>query len=271
VNVLHTDLHLLTGAHAVDALEPAEFDAFERHLNHCGSCTSETRGLRETAARLAIGATLPPPPAMRQRVLDATYQIRQLPPVTSPLPHGQHERPGYLERLVKLVRPLRSLLPQRPGALGRPRLGIAMAASLAAVSLVVAIVLGIAQVHTTHQLDTAQSVAAVLAAPDARAGSRSADGGGTVTVIVSRTLHEAVITTAGMRPLPSAEVYQLWLMGPAGARSAGLIPSAQDNKRTAPLLASGVSTADQFGITVEPAGGTSHPTTTPLAVVPLPA
>ncbi len=247
MRIWHSELHLLTGAYAVDALEPAESDTFERHLIRCGPCATEIRGLRETAARLAIGVTLPPPPVLRQRVMDATYQIRQLPPATSPLPHGQHGQPG------------------RPG---RPRLGIAVAAGVATISLIAVIVLGAAQVRTTHQLDTARAVAAVLAAPDARTASRSADGG-TVTVIVSRARHEAVVTTAGLPSLPPTKVYQLWLLAPAGVRSAGLLATAQDG-RTAAQLATGVGAGDQFGITVEPAGGTSHPTSTPLVVMPLP-
>ena len=290
MRIWHSELHLLTGAYAVDALESAEFDAFERHLTRCGPCATETRGLRETAARLAIGVTLPPPPAMRQRVMDATYQTRQLPPAASQVPHGQHVQPSQrvlAGRLGRSVRPGRSVRlgllgrsgrpggagrprqPQRAGRLGRPRLGVAVAASLAAISLVAVIVLGAAQVRTTHQLDTARAVAAVLAAPDARTGSRPAYGGGTVTVIVSQARHSAVITTAGLPSLPSDEIYQLWVLDQAGARSAGLLPAAQHG-RTAPLLATGVGADDHFGITVEPAGGTTRPTTTPLVVMPFP-
>jgi len=267
MSVWHSDLHLLTGAYAVDALEPAEHDAFERHLASCGSCATETRGLAETAARLGYGVTLPPPEAMRQRVLEATYQIRQLPPVTSPLSHRQHDRPRYLERLGKLIR---SGQGQGRGQLRLPRLGIAIAAGMAVASLVAVIVLGTAQIRATHQLNTAQSVAAVLSASDVHSATSAADGGGSVTVILSRSLHEAVVTTADMRPLPSSEVYQLWLMGPGGTRSAGLI-SGLPTSGAAPLLASGIATGDRFGITVEPAGGTSQPTTSPVAVVPLPS
>ncbi|MCW2906309.1 MAG: hypothetical protein JWL68_1098, partial [Actinomycetia bacterium] len=39
--------------------------------------------------------------------------------------------------------------------------------------------------------------------------------------------------------------------------------------RTAPLLAAGLAAGDAVALTVEPAGGTSHPTTTPIVVVPL--
>ena len=48
------EMHVLTGSYALDALVPQETDAFERHLQHCGPCQAEIRGLRETAARLAL-------------------------------------------------------------------------------------------------------------------------------------------------------------------------------------------------------------------------
>jgi hypothetical protein len=53
-------------------------------------------------------------------------------------------------------------------------------------------------------------------------------------------------------------------MGPAGApfsaRSVGLLQGTQ-------LLAAAVHAGDRIGITVEPAGGTRQPTTTPVAVL----
>ena len=51
-------------------------------------------------------------------------------------------------------------------------------------------------------------------------------------------------------------------MSPSGARSAGLM----NGPRT--LLASTVVAGDRIGITVEPSGGTTRPTTTPVAVLP---
>jgi anti-sigma-K factor RskA len=58
-------------------------------------------------------------------------------------------------------------------------------------------------------------------------------------------------------------------MGPPRTRSAGLIPLAAEG-RTAPLLAAGLRAGDRVGVTVEPAGGTSQPTTTPILVMPVP-
>ena len=63
-----------------------------------------------------------------------------------------------------------------------------------------------------------------------------------------------------MASLPAGRVYQVWVLGPSGARSAGLLQGQ--------LLASGLRPADRIGITVEPAGGTSRPTTPPVAVLP---
>lgn len=46
-------------------------------------------------------------------------------------------------------------------------------------------------------------------------------------------------------------------------RRAGLMPVTSSGS-TAPVLANGVLPGDRLGITVEPAGGTARPTTTPL-------
>ena len=94
--------------------------------------------------------------------------------------------------------------------------------------------------------------------------------GGTATVVVSRAQQKMIFTTAGLPPLPAAEVYELWLIGPPRVRPAGLLPPPSAGK-TAPLLASGLVAGDKVGVTVEPAGGTSMPTTTPILLISLPA
>ena len=82
VRILADDLHVLTGSYALDALPGPEQAEYERHLQHCPSCDAEVRGLRETAARLAMARALQPPPGMEQRVLAAAYRTRQLLPPT---------------------------------------------------------------------------------------------------------------------------------------------------------------------------------------------
>ena len=135
--------------------------------------------------------------------------------------------------------------------------------------MAVAIALGVAQVVTQHQLDAARAnnavIARIAAAPDVRVETMRTSVGGTVTVVFSAEQHEAVVAATGMPSLPSAETYQLWVIGPASARSAWLLP------RTGPVLAPGVRPGDRIGITVEPSGGTSSPTTTPVIALPVPA
>ncbi len=109
----------------------------------------------------------------------------------------------------------------------------------------------------------------MLAAPDARVESMPATVGGTVTAVVSLRQHEAVVSSAGVPALPGTSVYQLWVLSPSGARSAGLLP-ANHAGTTAPVLANGVQPGERLGITVEPAGGTAQPTTAAVVVMPVP-
>ena len=81
MRLLRHDLHSLSGAYVLDALEPgAERDRFTRHLSRCQSCASEVRGFREVATAMAFAATAEPPAGLRDQVLAAAARTRQLPP-----------------------------------------------------------------------------------------------------------------------------------------------------------------------------------------------
>jgi hypothetical protein len=140
-----------------------------------------------------------------------------------------------------------------------------VAVAAAAASVAAAVSLGVAQLSTQHQLDTARAsgaeIARVVTAPDAHVASARTSAGGSITVITSAALRESVVSATGLATLPSGRVYQVWVMNPSGARSAGLLQDTQ-------LLASAVTPGDRIGITVEPSGGTTRPTTTPVAVLP---
>ena len=123
-------------------------------------------------------------------------------------------------------------------------------------------------------LDAARSadaeIAAVLSAADARIASAATSAGGTATVVASRRGGTVVFTSSGMPALPPSSVYELWFIGSAGVRPAGLVPTPDRAGAAAVLvLASGLSSDDAVGVTVEPAGGTSAPTTTPIVVLTL--
>lgn len=243
------DLHGLSGVYALDALTGLELDQFEHHLHRCPPCENEVRGFRETATRLAQAVAASPPVALRERVLTAASVTRQLSPEVREMPRG----------------------PVRPGrSPWLPRLAVAVAAAAVAA----AVALGVVQSSTQQQLSQAQaenrSVAAVLAAPDARLAVHRTTDGGLATVVASQSRHALIISTAGLPALSGGQVYELWFVAGQTARRAGLLPAPAAG-RTAPLLASGLQPGDAVALTVEPAGGTSHPTTTPIVSMPLPS
>jgi anti-sigma-K factor RskA len=248
VRFLRHDLHTLTGAYVLDAVEPTEQARFEHHLRRCKPCGHEVRGLAETATGLAMAVAMEPPAQLKERVLTAVAVTRQQPPAAE-----QHHRarPAFRQAWF-------------------PRLAVAVAVAC----LAVAVALGAIGLSTRRELDSAraqnQAIAAVLAAPDARIITQATAVGGTATVVVSRAEQKMIFTTAGLPRLPAAKVYELWLIGPPQIRKAGLLPAPSAGK-TPPLLASGLVAGDKVGVTVEPAGGTSQPTTTPILLMSLPA
>ena len=234
------EMHVLTGSYALDALGRQESEAFERHLPHCGSCEAEVRGLRETAARLALARAHRPPARLERRVLAASYLTRQLPPPPR--------------------RPARGRLRGRPrGRLWVPRPALA----LAAVGVAATLALGVTRLTTGHQ-PASSAVGQVVGAPDARIQTMRTSADGVVTLIDSPSRRDAVLTAARLPSLPGRRVYQVWVIGPAGARSAGFLSGTA-------LVLTGVRAGERVGVTVEPAGGTSQPTTTPIVLMPVPA
>jgi hypothetical protein len=147
-----------------------------------------------------------------------------------------------------------------------------LAAAVAAVAVAAAVALGVVQSVTQHRLDQAQAqikaAAAVLAAPDARLTVQATTAGGTASVVSSQSRHAMVISTAGLPALGGGRVYEVWFLAPGRIRPAGLLPQAAGG-RTAPLLAAGLTAGDRIGLSVEPAGGTKQPTTTPILVMTL--
>jgi anti-sigma-K factor RskA len=233
------DIHALSGAYAVDALDDLERAGFERHLAECAECRAEVASLREAASLLSETTTTEPPAALRDRVLADIATVRPLPPeVSAGNPTSTRRRHGRGTRIL--------------------------AAAAAAV------VLGAGatvvwqqpwQDETTQAPTVAQEV---QSAPDARSTSLDFPGGATATVTHSDSMGKAVLVTEKMPPPPKGMVYQLWLDQPvSGMVSAGVMPVKADQTV---MLEGDASTAAAAGITVEPEGGSDHPTSKPIAL-----
>ncbi|MET8682869.1 anti-sigma factor [Streptomyces sp. NPDC004732] len=246
------DLHTLTGAYALHALAGDERAAFERHVADCGACAQETAELTATAARLGLAATVTPRPALRDAVLRRITTVRQ------DSPRG----PGLSSA-------------GRTPVIRRRRISRwALAACLAAATALGGTALWQHQ-RAEDALEQARRaeqgtdrIAAVLASQDARTSTAELDGGGTGTVVVSKSQDKAVFVVSGMARPPRGKVYQLWFNDGGTMRAAGLMDAGRTHQ--AVLLHGAVEGASGMGVTVEPTGGSDRPTSDPVALMAFP-
>jgi anti-sigma-K factor RskA len=247
--------HTLTGAYVADALPGGERAAFERHLEACPACAREMRELRATLARLGSAAAAAPPAALWDRVRAEAGATRQLPPLA-----GWESRPRHPGRGAAAAA-------RRAGRRPGPALLAAAAALLVAVVSLAALSLGLAG-RSGGRDRTVDLVAAVLAAPDARRVAALPGGTGQAAVVVSRRRGQAVFEASGLAPAPAGRTYQLWVVGRAGPRPAGLV-EADAGGRVTRLLEGRVNGTEQVAMTVERRGGAARPTSEPVVVVDL--
>lgn len=244
-----TELHTLTGAYALNALSGPERAEFEEHLGQCEACRVEVDELRETAATLAEDVAVTPPASLRSSVLAEIQRVRQSPPETD----GGQERS--------------EVVPLRP----RRRL-TTVAILTAAASVVAAAGLGVYAFQSSQRLDNANErldaeaksradLLAVLTAPDARLLVNDKPGLH-ATVVVAESQDKLAFLPGDMSTPGAGRTYQLWLIGPAGAQSAGLLAGT-------PLVTDSVRRAEQVGVTVEPEGGSKQPTSDPVLLLTL--
>ena len=246
------DAHTLAGAYAMDAIPAPDRERFERHLAGCEECAREITSLREATAMLGTAAAEPVPGGLKERIMATAAVTRQQPPAdeTEPvlLAHGAWARAGIWFRSLAW-----------PG-----RLTLATAGAAAAAVLAVAVVFGIANSSMQQQINQAQAssqqIAVVLTAQDARMTVETVAGGGSATVVMSGSRHALVFTAQGLHALPGSRGYELWLIGPAGTRSVGMLPAGSDGM-TGPVIASGLRPGDHLALTAEPADGSAHPDT----------
>ena len=256
-------MHLLTGAYAVNALDPGERAEFEAHLADCPECSAEVGGLLATAARLAAAEAVEPPARLKAAVMAQIATTRQLPPLETPRADSAPDSaPEPAEGGV--VIPMR-----RPGwSWGQKALASA-AAVLAVVSIGLSALLAQSS-STRQQLDAQQqTITRVLTASDARTLAGPVEGGGRGAVVVSPSLGTTVFVASQLPAAPSGHTYELWYLGSDGnAVPAGtFVPGADGHATT--VLTGAPGQAAAVGMTVEPAGGSPQPTTAPILAVKL--
>jgi len=246
---MSVDVHALAGAYALNALPPDEAAAFAEHLADCAPCRLEVAELQATAARLGAAVAEEPPPGLRARVMNVVRQTRQAPPLT----HDQATGTGQGE----------SARARRRRA--RPRHPLLAAAVL--------LVLGLSLLALRPVLDDIAGteadnhVMAVMHAPDARTSTTEVRGGGSITVISSRTMAAAVVMGDRLHRVGRDHDYQVWLVDRGGnARSTGMLIDGSHPQPTGPMMIEGVHPGDQIALSMERAGGSARPTMPLLAM-----
>jgi anti-sigma-K factor RskA len=195
------DAHDLTAAYALDALDPDEAEAYERHLSQCAECREQLAELSETASALAFSAVAPAPPArLRASILEAAAAERT--------------------NVVPLVR--RRWVSR----------GLAVAAAAAAC---IAVGLGVSLSQSSHPPQS-------------------------WTVAVGQN-GKATISVSGLASAPQGKTYEAWVISAGhAARPAGLFSGST----SAVHLSGTVPRHAVVAVTLEPAGGSKKPTTTPI-------
>ena len=212
------DIHDLTGAYALDALEPDERAFFERHLADCAACRAEVGELREAAASLSVLVEEAPPPRMRAAVLSAIADPAQE-DSTAPVEHGRRRR---VDRLLPAV---------------------------AAVLAVAVLGLGATLAYLLADRRGSPSLPELVEGAQVLALTGEEDDRGAVVSLVDG----AVLVVTGLEPLPASETYQAWIIHDGTPRSAGLL-SAPGGAGVVHLDDS-VETADAIAVSREAAGG----------------
>jgi anti-sigma-K factor RskA len=223
-------LHELTAPYALDALDAQEREAYEAHLAQCGRCRDELASLSDAAVSLAYATASSAPPAeLRERILESARAER-----------------------VNVV-PLR-----RRGA-------FRAVSALAAAAVAAAVALGVWAASLSHRLDqrssalTAERQAlALIAEPGAR---RIALHGRAGTLVVGAD-GRAALAVRRLPAAPRGKTYELWVIAGGSPQPAGFLRGGGDV--SAAVLRLRVPPSATVAATVEPAGGSQAPTTTPF-------
>ena len=233
------DLLDLAVPYALDAVSDTEREQIESRLAAAGlpiadAFYDEVRAVRETMAMVSAADAEEPPAQLRQRLLSAVAadNVRTLPTV----------RPASRWRTAVL----------------------SAAAAVAVGAAAVGIGLSLRPTPPAPQ-STAQQV---FGASDVHTVYGAIPAGGTATVVFSRDRNAGVLVMNDVPPPSPGTVYQMWLVSPEGATSAGTMDATAVAPSTTAVLENlGQSTKLRF--TVEPGSGSTQPTGAVIAELPL--
>ncbi len=260
------DTHDLLGAYCTDALDPAERAAFEAHLATCGTCRTEAAQFREVLAAMAEIDPVQPPAGLEEALVSQVRAAGEV-AASAPSPALPHERQGSQDQAdsAPTLEPATDISAHAPraGRQGWARVAPWMAAAAAgAILFATGVGVGRSQVPAESATATSGQIADVVAvASAADATVMSVDIMGTTSRLVTSEEMDKSIFLASELPMPAKGMcYQVWRVTEDGEMvSAGAFTPDSDG-HIAAVLDGGTSDVTKFMITMEPPGGSDHPT-----------
>jgi anti-sigma-K factor RskA len=247
----HAEVNELLAALALDAVDDAERQAIEEHVATCPRCQSELDAMREVAG--ALGNTVEPLPEHLWSSISSRMYEDQADPVPT---------------LSILVDDQTSMPTSRRSRSSRVRRSLAPALALAAV---VVGVLAFQLVNADNRNSNLQSalaassssqVAAALKTPGHRLITLDSATQNSLAKFVLLPDGRGYLVDAHMPTLTSTETYQLWGVIKGKAISIGLMGRTPHRVT---FTVAGPPSLSELAVTIEPAGGTSTPTTSMIA------
>jgi anti-sigma-K factor RskA len=239
--MVHEEYKEMIPARALSALDAAEAQAMNEHLENCAECRKELDEWQATAAALALGANpAEPSPKLRERILDEV-------------------RKDMVEPQVVPFRSTPRNLWSSFGSLG------AMAAAVLFTALIVGVVVLWRQNNAIQKdLEQQREFVQLVTSPGARVSELKATnvaGGASATIAYDRSGH-AILLANNLPNVPQGKAYQLWfLVGNTPPKPGKTFAPDSNGKGVLKEQVPGEALdSPVFAITLEPAGGSTTPT-----------
>jgi anti-sigma-K factor RskA len=272
------ELHLLSGAYALNALEGEEKERFEAYLLTSEEARAEVASLTDTAVLIGQASESVAPPAdLKARLMAqiaVTPQLAPLPvrPNLTAVPAQPESIPSSTtDASAEAIRTASLGVPSAASRKAASRWYTRPASILVAAAAAVALfvggnVLGLSSANEAQQ--QASALSAIVASADAQQVKADVSGGGKATFIWSADLERSAVVIDKLPALASGKTYELWYIdAKSNAIPAGTFDAAASGS-TVRVLDGKLSSGDTLGITVEPSGGSKKPTTAPIVAVP---
>ncbi len=274
------ELHLLSGAYALDALEGDEKARFEAYLLTSEETRAEVASLSDTAVLIGLStASVAPPADLRARLMAqiavtpqrtprpaARPTLSAIPAVTTPQQTSpQQDSSAEAIRTASLGTPSRATRKASARWFTRPA-SILVAVAAAVALFVGGNILGLSAGNQSQQ--QAAAISAIVSASDYQQAKADVTGGGTATFVWSVGLKRSAVVIDKLPKLADGKTYQLWYIDKGSNATPAGIFNAASSRTTVSVLSGELTAGDTLGITIEPSGGSKSPTTAPIVAVP---